>query len=79
VLQPLIAIKPHGAQSQLPAYDPTARIFGYQFALAPLPLGPTRQSSALLLLGPTGQPRPHPEQLTALARLSVASPHSRPL
>jgi hypothetical protein len=54
------------------------RISGYRFAWTPLPLDPTRRSSAPLTLGATGQPRPHPEPLTALASLLVrARAHAR--
>jgi hypothetical protein len=73
-------INPLSAQSQLPAPGPTTRIPRYQFAWAPLPLGPTRRPPVPLALGPTGQPALTPEPLTALARLSVrALAHARVL
>jgi hypothetical protein len=64
-------VNPLGAGSQPLVPDPTVWISGYWFALAPLPLGPARRLPAPLVLGLTGQPRPHPKPLTTLDRLSV--------
>jgi hypothetical protein len=67
-----------GAQSQSPTSDPTARISGYRFALAPLPLGPARQSPTLLVLGPTYQPRPYP-RATDRPSPPISHAHTRTL